>query len=110
VTMGLRDGSNGIVLGAGVNKASVANNFCAFNGYAYVDLGVPFDTAYHIFEGWGTGANTWKGRFDGGNPVSYINVNPQIGAMYKFLISNNGATAADQSAIVDWAAVAGVPL
>lgn len=73
-----------------------------------IDLGIPFDTQYHIFEFWGGGAsNTLFARADNGAIFSSTIAVAHTGSNAMAMEARNGATAANQSAITDWFIFAG---
>jgi hypothetical protein len=98
-------------IGAFACPAIRAANFCLQHSGALagssIDLGVPFDTAYHVVEWWGNGGTALNARIDGAAALSAVMTLLGTAAGQVAAIAKNGTTAANQSVIIDWLLSAG---
>ena len=60
------------------------------------------DTAFHIFEMWGTGTTTVNAMIDGGGQISGVQAAAPADSIEQYLECRNGTTAANQNLDVDW--------
>ena len=93
---------------ASFNAARFVIQHSGNTGGSGIDLGVNFDTNYHVYEWYGPGGAQLYGRIDGGLWRPATVTLAFTAANEPALQVNNGATAANQSAIYDWFLAAGV--
>jgi hypothetical protein len=98
------DGSDTITLGS-IGADSTADFVLSYNGAlgagSHISLGIPLDTAIHVFEMWSNEDGVLKARMDGGL-LKTVNLTTASAYGSLFMRAGNGTTAAAQTTQTDW--------